>query len=106
MRPVFEFIGDGAAYAGPFAEMNDARRKMARLPQGAAPVVNPIGGAPGVLTRVGPTAIVSLPGVPEELVAIVEQSLDGLFAEVFGSAHYEERALTVAIQDESAIATL
>jgi molybdopterin-biosynthesis enzyme MoeA-like protein len=44
--------------------------------------------------------------VPEELVAIVEQSLDGLFAEIFGSAHYEERALTVAIQDESAIATI
>ena len=90
----------------PFAQMNDARRKMAMLPRGAEPVVNPIGGAPGVLARVGPTAIVSLPGVPAELVAIVEQSLDGLFAEVFGSAHYEERSLTVAIQDESAIATV
>lgn len=90
----------------PFAGMNDARRKMAVLPQGAEPVVNPIGGAPGVLTKVGPTAIVSLPGVPEELVAIVEESLDDLFARVFGSAHYEERSLTVAIQDESAIATI
>jgi molybdopterin-biosynthesis enzyme MoeA-like protein len=90
----------------PFAEMNDARRKMAMLPAGARPIVNPIGGAPAVLTQVGPTAIVSLPGVPEELVAIVEQSLDDLFARTFGSAHYEERALTVAIQDESAIATI
>jgi molybdopterin-biosynthesis enzyme MoeA-like protein len=90
----------------PFAEMNDARRKMAMLPSGAEPVVNPIGGAPGVLTRAGATAIVSLPGVPEELVAIVERSLDKLFAEIFGTAHYEERALVVAIQDESAIATI
>ena len=33
----------------PFAEMNDARRKMAMLPAGARPIVNPIGGAPAVL---------------------------------------------------------
>ena len=90
----------------PFAEMNEARRKMAMLPAGARPIVNPIGGAPAVLTEVGDTAIVSLPGVPEELAAIVEKSLDGLFARVFGAAHYEERALTVDIQDESAIATV
>jgi len=90
----------------PFAGMNDARRKMAMLPAGAEPVVNPIGGAPGVLTRAGGTAIVSLPGVPEELVAIVEQSLDELFAQIFGAAHYEERALIVALQDESAIASI
>jgi len=89
----------------PFAEMNDARRKMALLPAGARPIVNPIGGAPAVLSGTGDTAIVSLPGVPEELVAIVDQSLDDLFARVFGAAHYEERALVVAIQDESAIAT-
>ncbi len=57
----------------PFAEMNEARRKMAMLPAGARPIVNPIGGAPAVLTEVGDTAIVSLPGVPEELVAIVER---------------------------------
>jgi len=90
----------------PFAEMNDARRKMAMLPAGARPIVNPIGGAPAVLTQVGTTTIVSLPGVPEELVAIVEQSLGDLFATIFGAAHYEERALVVAIQDESAIATI
>jgi nicotinamide-nucleotide amidase len=88
----------------PFAEMNASRRKMALLPRGSEPVVNPVGGAPGVLLRVGGTAIVSLPGVPEELVAIVEESLDELFAELFGRAHYDERALIVDLQDESAIA--
>jgi nicotinamide-nucleotide amidase len=90
----------------PFPEMNEARRKMALLPAGAQPIVNPIGGAPAVHTQAGPTAIVSLPGVPEELAAIVEQSLDELLARTFGAAHYEERALVVAIQDESAIATI
>ena len=90
----------------PFAEMNESRRKMARLPAGAVPIVNPIGGAPAVLCeRVG-TAIVSLPGVPGELMAIVDDSLGTVFARVFGTAHYEERSLVVSLQDESAIADL
>jgi molybdopterin-biosynthesis enzyme MoeA-like protein len=42
--------------------------------------------------------------VPGELEAIVEHSLSELFASIFGSAHYEERALIVELQDESAIA--
>jgi nicotinamide-nucleotide amidase len=79
---------------------------MARLPAGAEPIVNPIGGAPAVLCRSGGTAIVSLPGVPGELDAIVDQSLGSLFAEVFRTAHYEERSLVVELQDESAIADI
>jgi len=90
----------------PFAEMNESRRKMARLPVGAAPIVNPIGGAPAVLCERDGTAIVSLPGVPEELEAIVEQSLNGLFTRIFGVAQYEERSLLVELQDESAIAEI
>ncbi len=90
----------------PFAEMNESRRKMARLPAGATPLVNPIGGAPAVLYERDGTSFVSLPGVPGELEAIVEQSLDELFARIFGSAHYEERSLIVELQDESAIADI
>jgi nicotinamide-nucleotide amidase len=90
----------------PFAEMNDSRLKMAMLPRGAEAIINPVGGAPGVLVRHGATALVSLPGVPEELMAIVDESLTELFAELFGSAHYDERALVVDLQDESAIADL
>ncbi|MBN2203672.1 MAG: competence/damage-inducible protein A [Thermoleophilia bacterium] len=88
----------------PFAELNEARRKMARLPEGAEPADNPIGGAPGVVLEIGGTAVVSLPGVPGELRAIVHDSLDELFGRVFGGAHYEERTLVVELQDESAIA--
>jgi molybdenum cofactor synthesis domain-containing protein len=90
----------------PFPELNDARRKMARLPAGARPLDNPIGGAPGVLVERNGTSIVSLPGVPDELKAIVEQSLDDVFSRLFGSAHYEERSLVVQLQDESAIADI
>lgn len=90
----------------PFPELNDTRRKMARLPAGAEPLVNPIGGAPGVLCRSESTRIVSLPGVPGELKAIVDESLAPLIAEVFGEAHYEERSLEAELQDESAIADI
>jgi molybdopterin-biosynthesis enzyme MoeA-like protein len=90
----------------PFPEMNETRRKMARLPAGAEPLANPIGGAPGVLCRSGGTRVVSLPGVPDELEAIVDESLGPLVNEVFGRAHYEERSLEVELQDESAIADI
>ena len=90
----------------PFAEMNESRRKMACLPAGAEPIVNPIGGAPAVLFERDGTSIVSLPGVPGELEAIVEHSLDDLFGRIFGDARYEERSLEVSLQDESAIADI
>jgi len=90
----------------PFAEMNESRRKMARLPEGAEPIVNPVGGAPAVRCVCGDTTIVCLPGVPGELMAIVNESLDDVTASVFGAAHYEERSLLVGLQDESAIAAI
>jgi len=90
----------------PFPELNESRLKMARLPAGAEPLDNPIGGAPGVLCRSDGTCVVSLPGVPGELKAIVDESLGRLVAEIFGDAHYEERSLEVGLQDESAIADI
>jgi len=98
-----EFAASGFV---PFAEMNDARRKMAILPQGATPLLNSIGGAPGVLLQIGQTTIVSLPGVPEELKAIVDESCGELFARLFPAAHYEERIFALDLQDESAIAEI
>ena len=90
----------------PFPELNEARRKMAVLPAGAQPVDNPVGGAPGVLMEHEGTAIVSLPGVPGELMAIVERSLEPLFTRLFGTTHYEERSLLLHLQDESAVADI
>lgn len=100
------YVRFAAAGLVPFPELNEPRRKMARLPQGADPVVNPVGGAPGVVLRRDGTTFVSLPGVPEELEAIVEESLGGVFAGIFHVAHYEERTLVVDLQDESAIADI
>ena len=51
------------------------RRKMATLPEGAEPLPNPVGTAPGVLAKSGGTTIISLPGVPAEMKAIFKQSV-------------------------------
>ena len=88
----------------PFAGMNPARLKMARLPHGSAPLLNLIGGAPGVLLEIDGVAVVSLPGVPSELQYIVENSCTELLSRLFGVSHYEERTLIIGTQDESAIA--
>ncbi len=51
------------------------RKKMATLPEGAEPLPNPVGTAPGVMIKVGKTRIVSLPGVPSEMKAIFNGSV-------------------------------
>ncbi len=51
------------------------RRKMATLPEGAEPLPNPIGTAPGVMSKVGRIRLVSLPGVPSEMKAIFTGSV-------------------------------
>ena len=51
------------------------RTKMATLPQGATPISNPVGTAPGVKMEVGATTIYSLPGVPSEMKAIFLKSI-------------------------------
>lgn len=86
------------------AEMSEPRLKMARLPEGGYPIENPVGSAPGVVLEVNNTRIVSLPGVPAELKAIVEGSLQSLLAEVFGRGSYREREITVGCGDESVLA--
>ncbi len=47
-----------------------ARMKMATLPTKARPLDNPVGHAPAVMVKHGSCTIFSLPGVPDEMVAI------------------------------------
>ncbi|HXG64602.1 MAG TPA: competence/damage-inducible protein A, partial [Blastocatellia bacterium] len=86
------------------AEMNEARLKMARLPEGAKMIENPVGAAPAVVIEAQSSRIVSLPGVPKELKAIVEGPLQSFLQEVFGQGSFRERELMVECGDESALA--
>ena len=56
-------------------ELTPTRLKMAILPQGAVPLRNPAGTAPGVLLWEGRSNVVCLPGVSMEMKAIFEESL-------------------------------
>jgi len=57
-------------------ELTPARTKMARLPLGGEPVVNPSGTAPGVRLVAGKTTIYCLPGVPIEMRSIFRRTVE------------------------------
>lgn len=69
-----------AKYSRRGVELTPERLKMAKLPQGAVPLLNPVGIAPGIYieSTVGERriAIVSLPGVPREMEAIFEKYIE------------------------------
>jgi len=88
------------------AAMNEARLKMARLPEGARMIENPVGAAPAAALEARGSRIISLPGVPAELKSTVEGPLQDLLGELFGRGSYRERELTVECGDESALAPL
>lgn len=93
-----ELTAQGALTLG---GLNPAREKMAWLPEGAVPVHNPVGTAPGVLFRTGQTHIISLPGVPSELKGIFSSSLQPFLLDTFRGGSSVLCTITVACNDES-----
>lgn len=86
-------------------EITDARRKMAVFPQGAKPLDNRAGGAPGVLLDQDGMQVVSLPGVPSELKWIFENQLAPILKkQVHG--HYYEKIIHLNLRDESTLAPI
>jgi nicotinamide-nucleotide amidase len=87
------------------AEITDARRKMAVFPHGARPLDNKVGGAPGVLLHHDGVEVVSLPGVPHELMWIFDNQLIPHISEHLEGVYYEE-VLSLPLRDESTLAPL
>lgn len=81
--------------------LNPARQKMACLPQGGEPLLNPVGTAPGVMLKVDQTTIISVPGVPSELKGIIEQSLQDFLNQTFTSGEALTKCVSVSCNDES-----
>jgi molybdenum cofactor synthesis domain-containing protein len=94
-----EGLVESAAMAAP-------RIKMARLPEGARPLANQVGAAPGVLLELDGCTLVSLPGVPEELFDIVEHALAPVLSALFGAGCFGEWRAVVDCGDESTLAGL
>jgi len=87
-------------------ELTPSRVKMATLPEGAEPLPNPVGTAPGVVVRYETTTIVALPGVPSEMKAIFDKWVAPLLREAAGNVTFFETSLYVSGVMESEIAPL
>lgn len=99
---------DEFAARGVFSQggLNPGREKMAWLPEGAIPLNNPAGTAPGVLFTHHASTIICLPGVPGELKSIVETSLNDFTAATFKPGFFGEMSLVVQCNDESLLEPL
>jgi nicotinamide-nucleotide amidase len=87
------------------ADITPAREKMAHLPNGAKPLPNPVGSAPGIQFHIGQTQIYCLPGVPEELYAMFMAAVAPEIASLSNMVVYQE-IIQVPILDESKLAPL
>jgi molybdopterin-biosynthesis enzyme MoeA-like protein len=86
-------------------EITEPRRKMAVLPKGAQPLDNRVGGAPGVILDIEGAQIISLPGVPGELMWIFDnQLLTLLKGRVEGV--FTEDVIYLPLRDESTLAPI
>lgn len=87
-------------------EMTSARVKMATFPEGAKPLRNPGGTAPGMLIRVKQTSLIALPGVPPEMEAIFEESIAPMLKERAGKSGFFETSVYLDGIMESNLAPL
>ena len=87
-------------------ELTPHRLKMAKLPKGAKPLFNPVGTAPGVLAESGETRLIMLPGVPQEMKAIFDESVALLIREVAGNLTFYEASIDVRGVPESELAPI
>ncbi|MCX8171636.1 MAG: nicotinamide mononucleotide deamidase-related protein [Candidatus Bathyarchaeota archaeon] len=87
-------------------ELTKYRIKMAMLPKGAKPLPNPVGTAPGVLVKHGDVNLIMLPGVPQEMMAIFDESIAPLLREAAGNMVFYEASLEVRGIPESDLAPL
>jgi molybdopterin-biosynthesis enzyme MoeA-like protein len=87
-------------------ELTPYRVKMATLPEGSKPLPNPVGTAPGVLVEYEGVTLIMLPGVPEEMMAIFDESVVPLLRKVAGDMTFYEASLDVRGIPESDLAPL
>ena len=70
---LFEQISDFFRRVG--RTVSDNNRKQAYIPEGAIPIENPVGTAPGFIAEQDGKAILSVPGVPHEMRYFVEHNV-------------------------------
>ncbi|MHA1860128.1 MAG: molybdopterin-binding protein, partial [Candidatus Asgardarchaeia archaeon] len=89
-----------------FPDINESRKKMAFLPEGAIPLENSIGAAPGILVEKDGVRIVALPGVPKEMVCIFEKHIVPFVKKEVKDEFYMEKEIEIDATDETMLAPL
>jgi len=70
---LFEQVSDFFRRLG--RAVSDNNRKQAYIPEGAIPIENPVGTAPGFIAEQNGKAIITVPGVPHEMRYFMEHSV-------------------------------
>jgi nicotinamide-nucleotide amidase len=87
-------------------ELTPPRIKMATLPEKAKPLQNPVGTAPGVRIDIGQIHLFVLPGVPPEMMAIFDESIEPILRKSSRGKVFLEKSLKVTGIMESTLAPL
>jgi molybdenum cofactor synthesis domain-containing protein len=87
-------------------EPNDANLKQAWLPEGAAIIHNPRGSAVGFALQVNKTLILTTPGVPGELRAMLPEVCERITEAIGGGAVHRVRLQTFGIGESTAQALI
>jgi len=81
-------------------KVHDNNRRQALLPVGAKPIFNPVGTAPGFIVeteRKGrpPALLICLPGVPREMMHLMQETVEPFLAERLGADRVYIRSRTL-----------
>lgn len=87
-------------------ELTPSRIKMATFPEGTEPLHNSVGTAPGMMAELKKTFIIALPGVPPEMEAIFNESIEKMLRKETGSSAFFESSIYVDHVMESNLAPL
>jgi nicotinamide-nucleotide amidase len=88
------------------AELTPHRVKMAKLPEGAKPLPNPIGTAPAVVAEHKNVTIIALPGVPSEMKSIFDESVTSVLKKAAHNVTFFETSIESTKVMESEMAPL
>jgi len=87
-------------------DMTPSRVKMATFPAKTKPLENPVGTAPAMLAKIGPTSVIALPGVPPEMEAIFDGSVAQMLKNKVGKSAFHEASIYISDLMESSLAPL
>ncbi|MEC8633036.1 MAG: CinA family nicotinamide mononucleotide deamidase-related protein [Pseudomonadota bacterium] len=82
-------------------ELNASNLKQALIPEGAELVANPIGSAVGFTLEVNGALVITTPGVPVELTAMLPEICDRIAARVGGGTAFIRRLQTFGIGEST-----